>query len=68
MINDRSVRYICTVVNLSFMFQSSSCFFEQTKKSMNGMRADIEREREERKGEEGHFTPVGQESGEKNEN
>jgi hypothetical protein len=38
---------------------------------MNGMRADIERERErERKTrrEEGHFTPVGQECGEKNEN
>jgi hypothetical protein len=33
---------------------------------MNGMRADREREMERR--EEGHFTPVGQESGEKNEN
>jgi hypothetical protein len=32
---------------------------------MNGMRADIEREGRR---EEGHFTPVGQESGEKNEN
>ncbi len=31
------------------------------------MRADIEKERERRR-EEGHFTPVGQESGEKNEN
>jgi hypothetical protein len=29
------------------------------------MRADIERERRR---EEGHFTPVGQENGEKNEN
>jgi hypothetical protein len=44
------------------MFQSSGCFFEQTEECMNGTRADRERR------EEGHFTPVGQESGEKNEN
>jgi len=33
---------------------------------MNGMRTVREREREGER--EGHFTPVGQESGEKNEN
>ncbi len=47
--NHRSVRYIDSSQSFVHVSIFKLLFFEQTKKCMNGMRADREREREEKK-------------------